>query len=163
MANDVDRAFVRMTIPHHRQGIEMGTLAAERASEDDVKKKAQETVEDQRSDLAELERMLPALGLSESDVQPPEPVTAAMQQMLEHLGAQPGHMFDASFLAMMMSHHLGAINSAEVELAGGELQELLTLTRSTHEKQLEELSEMRQMLETVSGKGMMNKVKSALA
>ena len=163
MPNAVDREFVRLTIPHHRQGVQMAELAIERASSDDVKEMAQHTRNDQRQETAKLEGLLATVGLSPDDATPDETMAAGMQQMLEYLGQQQGHMFDASFLAMMMNHHIGAIHMAEVEAAGGQHDELVSMARSTHGKQMKELEQMREMLATESGRGMMNKVTRAMS
>ena len=152
MANTVDREFLRLTIPHHRQGVKMGELAVERASGDEVRKMAAHIVEDQRRDISKLERHLDAAGLSSDDLQPPDEKAAAMQQMLDHLSRQVGHMFDASFLAMMMNHHVGALGVAVLETTGGEHDELVSMAESTHDKQLQELSEMRGMLARAGAK-----------
>ena len=151
MANAVDREFLRLTIPHHRQGVRMGELALERSSSEAVKQMAEHTLADQREEIGELERHLSAVGLSSEDLEPPATKEAAMEQMLEHLSEQSGHEFDASFLAMMMSHHIGAIGVAELEAAGGELDELVTMAQSMHEKQMTELSHMRTMLAGIPG------------
>ena len=162
MPNDIDRTFLRLTIPHHRQGVQLGELAAERGSSEQLREMGRDMAADQAKEIGELEQHLPALGLSAGDVQPPEPKAGAMTQMLEHLSAQPGRMFDASFLAMMMNHHTGAIGVAELEVSGGASDELVGMARSMHEKQLGELAQMREMLAGAHDAGLMEKVKQAV-
>lgn len=131
MANAVDREFVRLTIPHHHQGVQMGQLAAERASNPDVKQMAEHIVEDQRNEIAELEQLLASVGLSPADLEPEQSESATMRAMLDHLAQMSGQMFDQSFVSMMMNHHLGAIHVAELERAGGELDQLRGLLAAT--------------------------------
>ena len=151
MANAVDRDFVRLMIPHHRQGVQMGELAAERGSNPDVKQMAEHMIEDQRDEIAELEQLLGSVGLSPADLEPEESKSAAMRAMLDHLAQMSGQMFDRSFVSMMMNHHLGAIQVAELERAGGELDQLVEMASTTREKQVGELDQLRGLLTAASG------------
>lgn len=164
MPNTVDSEFLRLTIPHHEQGVKMGELAAERGSMPDLKQMAESMAADQRQEIGELEGMLPAAGLAREDVKPDPSVAAGMSQLLDHLGQLSGHQFDQSFLAVMTNHHMGAIQMAEVELAAGEFDDLKEMARSAHQKQTKEVREMGSMLVQMgSGDGMISKAKEALS
>ena len=164
MANVVDREFVRLTVPHHEQGVQMGLLAAEQAKMPQLKEMAGSMVEDQRKEIAQLEALFPSVGLSSADVAPDAQQAEAMQELHEHLASLSGHHFDQTFLALMTNHHLGAIQMSEIVLAAGEDAELRQLAGSSHDKQEKEAREMAEMLSKMSGgQGMMQKVKDAVS
>lgn len=55
---DFDHEFLRMTIKHHKNGVEMAQDALKKANNQEVKDKAQQIIDKQNKEIAEMEQML---------------------------------------------------------------------------------------------------------
>lgn len=60
-----------------------------------------------------------------------------------------GAAFDRMFLQMMIEHHTGAIEMAEVELRDGQNADAKALAQKIIEAQRAEITQMRELLTTV--------------
>jgi uncharacterized protein (DUF305 family) len=140
--NDVDRAFARAMVPHHRSAVEMATIAQQQSKRDKIKELAASIISTQNDEIAELE---------------------AVDQQLEEAGVQEGRLgvaehemgmdddasmlkdanpFDREFIDMMIAHHQGAIRMAHAQLDNGENAELTNLAQAILDAQAREIDQM---------------------
>jgi uncharacterized protein (DUF305 family) len=125
--NDADVVFAQMMIPHHRQAVDMATLADTRASDQEVKQLARQIKAAQDPEINTMTGWLATWGR-------PTTVPSGMPGMDMGQGGMPGMMsdadmtglkavsgknFDKQFLTMMIAHHQGAIQMARQEQTSG--------------------------------------------
>jgi uncharacterized protein (DUF305 family) len=128
--NDADVAFAQMMIPHHRQAVDMATLADTRATDPQVKQLAAQIKAAQQPEIETMTGWLTRWG---------KPTTApsgmpGMDMGGAGHGSVPGMMsdadmgrltaasgkdFDRQFCTMMIAHHQGAIQMAKQEQTAG--------------------------------------------
>ena len=68
---------------------------------------------------------------------------------MSQLTAATGAEFDKMFLQMMITHHQGAVQMADTEIAQGSNPDALTLARSIKTSQTAEITTMQQLLQTL--------------
>ena len=153
--NDADVSFAQDMIVHHRQAIAMATLAADRAESQEVKDLAAgiEAAQD-----PEIETMTGWLETWDEDV--PEEMDGDMggmdhgaempgmmtQEELDELTNATGTEFDQMFLTMMIEHHQGAIEMAQMEQSDGENPDAIALAKQIQTAQESEVKTMEQLL-----------------
>ena len=162
--NDVDRAFVRLMVPHHQSAIEMANVAQRKGRHKQIKTLAINITTTQKAEIDQLNGIgddigakadssmsgmdhggghamgdtkdLEMLGLSQS--------AAGMSMDMAALeNAKP---FDRAFIDMMVPHHQGAVRMAKAELANGKNPELKMIAQKivdAQEKEIEEMSSWR--------------------
>ncbi len=150
-AKDVDAAFVRQMIPHHEMAVAMAKSAQDRAERQEIKDLADAIVEAQEKEITQLRAIAKRLDID---------TDSANQMMGEDAGRMGMDMddmgmsmstddlngssdFDRSFIAMMVPHHEGAIEMAEVELAKGSDAELEELAKAIISAQETEIAGMK--------------------
>ena len=158
--NSADVRFATEMIPHHAQALHMVDMAEGR----DLTPEAEQLMADiEAAQTPEIEQM--SRWLEEWDQ--PVPDTSGMGPMggdmdMDHMGDMVGAMseealaelegaegtvFERMWLQMMIEHHEGAIEMAEVELDEGEHAGTLDLAESIIESQRAEIELMESMLE----------------
>ena len=158
--NTADVRFATEMIPHHAQALHMVDMAEGR----DLTPEAEQLMSDiEAAQTPEIEQM--SRWLEEWDQ--PVPDTSGMGPMggdmdMDHMGDMVGAMseealaelegaegtvFERMWLQMMIEHHEGAIEMAEVELDEGEHAGTLDLAESIIESQRAEIELMESMLE----------------
>lgn len=152
--NDADVRFATDMIPHHRQAIQMSTMAATRASTMQVKDLAAQIRAAQTPEIRTMSGWLTGWG---------EPVPGTMggmsmgstggmsPQEMTALGRATGPAFDRMFLTGMVKHHQGAVAMAKTELAQGTNADAKKLARSIIESQNKEIAQMKSMLAQMQG------------
>jgi uncharacterized protein (DUF305 family) len=150
--NDADVAFAQMMIPHHRQAVDMATLAETRASDPQVKQLAIKAAQD--PEIATMTGWLTTWG---------KPTTApsSMPGMDMGHGLMPGMMsdadmaqlqaaagkdFDRQFCTMMIAHHQGAIQMARQEQTAGVNPDAKALAERIATSQQGEIDTMNKIL-----------------
>jgi len=157
--NAADVRFATEMIPHHAQALHMVDMAEGR----DLTPEAEQLMADiEAAQTPEIEQM--SRWLEEWDQ--PVPDTSGMGPMggdmgMDHMGDMAGAMteealaelegaegtvFERMWLQMMIEHHEGAIEMAEVELDEGEHAGTLSLAESIIESQRAEIELMESML-----------------
>jgi uncharacterized protein (DUF305 family) len=152
--NDADVAFAQHMIAHHRQAVEMATLADTRAANAQVKKLATKIKAAQDPEITTMTGWLSAWG---------KPAPAADAHGTEHQ-SMPGMMseadmtkltdatgaaFDKQFLTMMIAHHEGAITMANEEAAQGSNPDAKALATKIVADQQEEIATIKDLLTKV--------------
>ncbi|GAA4959803.1 DUF305 domain-containing protein [Actinoplanes utahensis] len=152
--NDADVTFAQSMIPHHQQAVEMADMADGRATDSRVKELAAKIQAAQQPEIDTMTGWLTAWGQS-----------APMPHMSEGAGMDHGSMpgmmsdadmtklkdamgaaFDKQFLTMMISHHEGAIDMAQEEVAKGKNTEATDLAAKIVTDQQAEIATMKTIL-----------------
>jgi uncharacterized protein (DUF305 family) len=166
--NDEDVAFATNMIPHHQQAVEMAALVPDRSTNPAVIKLATDISAAQGPEIETMKVFL-VQWKEGSDTNPETPVTPenpdspdshgghggmdamAMQGMIDaaaiaKLASLKGAEFDQLWLQSMISHHEGAIEMANAEIAGGTNVDAKKLAQQIVAAQQGEISQMKQML-----------------
>jgi uncharacterized protein (DUF305 family) len=155
--NAADVSFAQGMIPHHGQAVQMADLALQVSTNTEVKALAEQI---KAAQSPEIEQMTTWLTDWDQAVPDPDATMAedadgaggmTMPGMMSaadmtRLGAATGSDFDRMFLEMMILHHEGAIEMAELELAEGTYQPTKDLARAVITGQQAEIEEMRTLL-----------------
>lgn len=136
--------WVRKMIEHHRGGVEMSEVLLAQGGDPQVLEKARMTAEDQRREQQELEAMLQA-GIEGSG--PANPFAEAEARMNQQMMAAQGATPAETWMRMMIAHHRGGAEMAEILIRQGGDAEVVAMARRTAEKQNREAAELERMLE----------------
>lgn len=150
--NDADVAFAQQMIPHHEQAIEMAEMAAGRASGDEVKELAARIEAAQGPEIETLEGWLAEWGEEASidsghgDMDHDAGMMDAddMNQLMDASGAA----WDRMFLELMIEHHEGAVDMAQVEVDEGQSAGAVAMAEKIIRDQQEEITEMQELLDS---------------
>jgi uncharacterized protein (DUF305 family) len=151
--NDADVTFAQMMIPHHRQAVQMASMADGRASDAEVKTLAGKIKQAQQPEIDAMNGWLTAWGK-------PAPMPSASGGMdmghampglmsdadMTKLTASTGAAFDKQFLTMMIGHHEGAITMAQEESAKGSNRDAKALAQKIVADQQAEITTMKGIL-----------------
>lgn len=109
-----DIMFAQMMIPHHKQAVEMSTLAETRALSPEVKTLAKQIKEEQAPEIEQMTKWL-------TDSNSPMEMGHDMgmngmlsDEQMQELEAATGADFDTLYLKGMIEHHNGAIQMAQM-------------------------------------------------
>ena len=163
--NDADVTFAQDMIPHHAQAIMMSAMAKQQARSPRLRRLAADIQADQRPEIEQMSRWLEAWGEDgprglrgmgdDGDYD-----MGDMSSMMDG-GDMPGMMtgrqmtrldrasesaFDTMWLQMMIQHHEGAIEMAEVEQREGSSRDAIELARAIESSQTAEIALMKSML-----------------
>jgi uncharacterized protein (DUF305 family) len=155
--NGADTAFAQMMIAHHEGAIEMADLAVEKADSADVRSLAEGISAAQGPEIEEMTSWLEGWGEDVTpmdDMEGMEGMDSGMDMdgmdqegAMAELDGLSGADFDRRFLELMIAHHEGAIEMAELQTAEGENPTALELAEKIVQDQQGEISEMEQMLQ----------------
>ena len=122
-----DLMFAQMMIPHHEQALEMGVLALENSTNDDVRDLAQQIYDGQGPEIEVMQRWLdtaPSSGgmshempdgtMMDNEMMGPMMDTSTMagmasEETMAELATLTSPEFDILFLQLMIDHHEGAL------------------------------------------------------
>lgn len=157
--NQADVTFAQQMIPHHEQAIEMAQMAQGRASSDEVLELADTIEAAQGPEIDTLQGWLESWGEEEpsgdmggmdhGDMGDDSGDMAGMmdEDEMSDLMAASGPDWDRMFLEMMIEHHEGAVEMAQVEVDEGENTDAVALATKIITDQQAEIAEMRRLLE----------------
>lgn len=145
--NETDVTFVKRSIPHHQQGLEMAKTALDRAARPEVKQFAQHVVDSQSPEMDTLTEMLRSWGEDPSGEMSEQMPGVMSDEDMQHLRAASGEEFDRLFLEHMIAHHRGAIEMAEHALSHGESSQVKDFASTTVEEQGADIEQMRALLD----------------
>jgi uncharacterized protein (DUF305 family) len=149
--NEADIAFAQDMIPHHEQAIEMAEIASE-SDDPTIRDLARKIERQQGPEIRRMKNLLQdwgaSMGMGEHHM-------AAMPGMMaegerQELKAASGVALDRMFLTMMIEHHKGAIEMAEMEIDEGESEDAIALAEDIVQAQRSEIEEMQQLLGQIS-------------
>ncbi|WP_422743055.1 DUF305 domain-containing protein [Mycobacterium sp. WMMD1722] len=150
--NAEDITFAQNMLPHHKQALELVDLARANSTDPALLQLAGAIAAAQGPEIGQMSEMLRSWGQnpdaamdhSGHDMSMTGMVDAATMQRLESLR---GAEFDTLWLQSMISHHQGAVEMANAEIAGGQNAEAKTLAEHIVSTQEAEIAQMKQMLE----------------
>ena len=159
-SNDADVTFAQNMIKHHQQAITMAALADTRAANADVKELAQKIREAQQPEIDTMNEWLTAWGQAApmpsmgTESAMPDMDHASMPGMMtdddmKKLMNAKGAAFDKQFLTMMISHHEGAMQMAQQEVAQGSNPDAKALAQKIVTDQQAEITTMKSLLQKV--------------
>ena len=140
-----DLMFAQMMIPHHQQAVDMGEIAATRASSPEILALAKQIAEEQEPEIALMDSWLTGSGAGghmDHNMGMDGMLTDAE---LETLKAATGPEFDRLFLEGMIAHHEGAISMAE-SVVDSKNPEVAKLAASIIKSQTEQIEYMKELL-----------------
>jgi uncharacterized protein (DUF305 family) len=150
--NDQDIAFAQAMIPHHRQAVDMATMAAKQATDPKVKDLASRIESAQEPEIQQLTGMLEQWGAPAGSSTPgmdhggtssePGMMTDEEMQQLEQATSTD---FDRLWIQLMIKHHQGAVDMAKTELEKGNNTGATALAQKIIDAQEAEITEMRAM------------------
>jgi uncharacterized protein (DUF305 family) len=151
--NEADVEFVQGMIPHHEGAIEMAELVEDRTERQELVDLADEIIEVQDEEIAQLRGMLDRMGADEmamdDDMDDMDHGDMGMMDdaEMEELRALEGDEFDRRFMEAMIVHHEGAIDMAERVLAEGQDAEVAEVAQEVITAQEAEIEQMDRWLE----------------
>jgi uncharacterized protein (DUF305 family) len=155
--NDADVTFAQQMIPHHQQATEMAELASTRAESQEVKDLAGDIEAAQDPEIETMTGWLESWsedvpddsmsGMDHGDMSSDDMAGMMTEDEMADLEGASGAEFDQMFLTMMIEHHEGAIELAEVEVAEGEFADAITLAENIRDSQTAEIETMESMLD----------------
>lgn len=141
-----DIQFLDTMAQHHREGIKMFQMAADKAESKELRDKAQKMVDDQKKEIPELKTM-------RDEIKPnaPEAINRKLPGMMmmdmSKLESATGKDFDHHFLDMTIKHHQGALDMSRDALKRAKTQQVKDQAQMIIEMQTKEIAEMKQMRE----------------
>ena len=140
-ANGIDLAFVDEMTRHHQAAIDMAKMAETKAEHREIKELAGRIVKTQQAEIEEMTE----LGQSFVDAGiKPRSLGMSMTEMgMESMASlEKADPFDKAFIEMMIVHHKGAVDMAEVELRGGGDEQTLRIADAIGSAQQGEIEDM---------------------
>ncbi len=155
--NNADVMFAQMMYPHHAQAVEMSEMATGRTENPDVLALASAIEAAQQPEMDQMTAWLsdwgqpaPSADLGEmggmGGMNHGSGSGMMTDQEMDSLMASSGPEFDRQWLTMMIAHHTGAIDMANVEIEQGSNPEAQAMSRMIVTSQQEEIDTMRQLL-----------------
>ncbi|MEU3408420.1 DUF305 domain-containing protein [Streptomyces sp. NPDC006670] len=149
--NTADTAFAQGMLPHHRQALEMASLAATRAESAEVKTLADEIRKAQDPEIKTLTGWLTSWGEQVPPAEGGGHAGHAMSGMMsgaemDQLTKASGKAFDTAFLQLMVKHHEGAVAMAKTERADGAYQPAKDMAAAIVASQSAEITRMNGLL-----------------
>lgn len=143
--SNADLMFAQMMIPHHQQAVDMGEIAATRASSPEVLALAKQISEEQEPEIALMDSWLTGSGAGGHMNHNMGMDGMLTDAELETLKAAKGAEFDRLFLEGMIAHHEGAIAMAE-DVVDSKNPKVAELAASIVKSQTEQIQYMKELL-----------------
>ncbi|MEU0675530.1 DUF305 domain-containing protein [Streptomyces sp. NPDC006172] len=153
--NSADVSFAQMMIVHHAQALEMTALAPKQAASAKVKSLAARITAAQGPEIAAMRSWLGKYGKTDASSEAGDGGSAhhhgampgmATEAQMKQLRAADGKAFDKLFLALMITHHEGALTMAADVKAQGNNIRIEEMADDVVAEQTSEISRMRTML-----------------
>lgn len=156
--NADDVAFATNMIAHHKQAIEMSELVSERTANPELQALANQITEAQQPEINIMNVLLvqwnenPDLGTApeEGGGHGAHDNAAGMvdDATMAELKSLRGAEFDRLWLESMISHHQGAVEMANAEIANGANLDAVAMAETMAATQEAEIEQMKRMLES---------------
>ena len=156
--NAADVAFATNMVPHHKQAVELAAMVSERTKNPELVELANQITATQVPEINILNVFLvqwnenPEIGSGDDEHAHHE--GHGMQGMVDdatlaRLRTLQGAEFDRLWLESMISHHQGAIEMAEAEVADGKNVDAIAMAEMMATTQKAEIEQMKKMLEGI--------------
>lgn len=137
-------AWARKMIEHHRGAIAMSEIVLQQQPTPQVREMAQKTIEKQRKEIDELQKMTGQEAPAGS--QSGELYRPAMMKMHERMMAAMGANPSETWTRKMIEHHQGGVEMSDVVLAQNPPADVRTKAQKTKSDQQKEIGELERML-----------------
>ncbi|WP_032405901.1 DUF305 domain-containing protein [Rhodococcoides fascians] len=152
--NDADAMFAQMMYPHHAQAVDMAAMAEGRTDNPDILTLASAIEAAQQPEMDRMTAWLtewgqpaPSSDMGEmSGMDHSSGMGMMSQQDMDALTSLSGAEFDRQWLTMMIEHHEGAIEMANIEIADGSNPDAQEMARTIVATQQQEIDTMRALL-----------------
>lgn len=152
--NQQDVTFATDMTPHHLQAVQMAEMAQSQASLPAVKTLAEQIQAAQGPEIDTMTGWLKTWGedvpdesMGGMDMGGTDSMPGMMSdQVMSDLGAANGSTFDKMWLESMISHHEGAVQMADTEIAEGKDPDVIALAKSIKAAQTTEIALMQDLL-----------------
>ena len=143
VGSNVGQNWARKMIVHHQGAIDMSRIVLEQNPTPDVARLAQETIDDQTREIAEIQELV--------EEGPPDQQSAAlyqpaMMEMHQKMMAASGGTISETYLRKMAEHHEGAVAMSDIALANGVSGPMRNQVQQTRAAQLREIEMIQAML-----------------
>lgn len=153
--SDVGDSWAKKVIAHHQGAIDMSEVVLQQNPKPDVARMAQDTIEKQKKDIADIEKLVESGAPDQRSAELYRPAMMDMQQKMQAAtGADPSE----TYMRKMVEHHKGAVAISDVALkngVSGSMREQVQKTRSDNAKDAEMTEAM------LSGKPMQQAMKES--
>jgi uncharacterized protein (DUF305 family) len=136
--------WLRMMIEHHRGAVEMSEILIAQGGDPNALEEARVTAREQRREQQELERVLQA-GIT-GGTGPANPFAEAEARMNERMMAIHGASPSDTWLRMMIEHHRGAAEMANIIIRQGGDPGVVEMARRTLATQNREIAELERLV-----------------
>ncbi|MEO6695888.1 MAG: DUF305 domain-containing protein [Ignavibacteria bacterium] len=145
MTGNTDVDFVNMMIMHHQGAIEMATTEIASGKKENVKSLANNIIKDQQKEIATMQNWLEKNKDKKSTSgDNSKKLMESMDDMMDDNMKMTGD-HDNDFLSMMIMHHEGAVDMADVEVDNGTDPEIKKMAQEMINKQKAEIDQMKNM------------------
>ena len=150
--NDHDVMFLQMMIAHHRQGVEMARVAAERSEDAEVRNLAGAVAATQTEEVKTMSSWLRAWSKPVRSDHPAGahaahggmPATGAKE--IKTLKKTTGAGFEPAFLNLFVGHQHGAVEMARTELSKGGNADAKAFAKRVEESRTDQIRQMLGLL-----------------
>ena len=153
--NDADVTFAQQMISHHRQAIDMASLAADRTKNPEVLALATKIEGAQQPEIDTMsgwlrswkkdvpkDSSMPGMDMDDESDMP----GMMSEEDMSALEKASGDDFDQQFLTLMIAHHESAVEMAKAEVEAGKDGQAISLARKIQKDQTAEIATLRNLL-----------------
>lgn len=150
--NADDVAFATNMIPHHEQAIELSAMVPDRSTNPELIALAEQISAAQGPEISAMRVFLvqwnenPDTATGEGHAHHADMEGMVDEATMAKLRSLSGEEFDTLWLESMISHHEGAVQMAQAEVANGENVDAKRMAQSMIDSQQAEITQMQQML-----------------
>lgn len=149
--NDPDAAFAQGMLGHHIGAVDMAEIQLKYGADEEMLQLAQNVIDTQK---VEIEQMQSWLASNPDATEPMTDTKAVQKAYADGMDAMHSEMRaaiadtnpDRAFARGMLSHHVGAVNMATVELKYGKNEEMRKLAQAIIDAQQPEIEQMQDWL-----------------
>lgn len=151
--NQADVMFAQMMYPHHAQAVEMAGLVEGRSTDPQLIELATAIENEQGPEMTQLKQWLAQWGqpAPSDDMNGMDHGGGGMtgmmtDQEMSDLAAKTGPDFEQTWLAMMIEHHIGAIEMADTVIADGlspQVEQMATAMVATQQSEIDTMRAMQ--------------------
>ncbi len=149
-----EEQFLREMIPHHQEAVDSSKIVLEKTDNKEIKKLAQNIIDEQTKEITTLERWLKARYPNSTWEASTGTTYMAMMPKLENLSDDA---LENAYLQGMVMHHQAAINMANQVIRVKPHEELVKFAQSMIKSQAEEVQTMRALMDDIRNSTMEDK------